>query len=127
MTNPTTSDHSVPLTQQKNKEELTDVERVCVECGQTFVWSVEEQIFFHDKGLKNPPKRCSICKKRKNERIEAILALQKNHPKGKIEVVVYCAKCGILTTVPFYPTQGKPVYCRSCFLAMNPDLLKPTS
>ncbi|RMH35413.1 MAG: hypothetical protein D6687_00795 [Acidobacteria bacterium] len=126
MTNPTTSGHSAFSAPQEN-EELSDIEIVCVECGQVFVWCVEEQIFFRDKGLKNPPKRCATCKKRKNERIEAILALQKKHPKGKIEVAVYCAKCGVFTTVPFYPIQGKPVYCRSCFLAMNPDLLKPAS
>jgi CxxC-x17-CxxC domain-containing protein len=25
--------------------------------------------------------------------------------------------------VPFYPSQGRPVYCRSCFLEMNPHIL----
>ena len=28
---------------------------------------------------------------------------------------VICADCGTPTTVPFLPTSGKPVYCRSCF------------
>ena len=28
---------------------------------------------------------------------------------------VICADCGTPTTVPFMPTSGKPVYCRSCF------------
>ena len=26
-----------------------------------------------------------------------------------------CAECGTLTTVPFRPTAGRPVYCRPCF------------
>ncbi|MFQ5997797.1 MAG: CxxC-x17-CxxC domain-containing protein [Candidatus Bathyarchaeia archaeon] len=26
-----------------------------------------------------------------------------------------CADCGKETTVPFQPTQGRPVYCRDCF------------
>jgi CxxC-x17-CxxC domain-containing protein len=26
-----------------------------------------------------------------------------------------CAECGKPTTVPFKPTQGRPVYCRDCF------------
>lgn len=26
-----------------------------------------------------------------------------------------CAECGRTTTVPFKPTQGRPVYCRDCF------------
>ena len=26
-----------------------------------------------------------------------------------------CHTCGVDTTVPFKPTQGRPVLCRSCF------------
>jgi CxxC-x17-CxxC domain-containing protein len=26
-----------------------------------------------------------------------------------------CATCGVDTTVPFKPTQGRPVLCRGCF------------
>ena len=26
-----------------------------------------------------------------------------------------CSDCGIETTVPFKPTQGRPVLCRQCF------------
>lgn len=26
-----------------------------------------------------------------------------------------CTDCGNATTVPFKPTPGKPVYCRTCF------------
>jgi CxxC-x17-CxxC domain-containing protein len=37
--------------------------------------------------------------------------------RQRIEVSVQCAQCGQQTTVPFYPSQGRPVYCRSCFLA----------
>ena len=28
---------------------------------------------------------------------------------------VVCADCGVPTTVPFAPTQGRAIYCRSCF------------
>ncbi|UCG45525.1 MAG: hypothetical protein JSV58_01725 [Candidatus Bathyarchaeota archaeon] len=28
---------------------------------------------------------------------------------------IKCTKCGNSATVPFKPTAGKPVYCRSCF------------
>lgn len=28
-----------------------------------------------------------------------------------------CSTCGVETTVPFAPTSGKPVLCRSCFQA----------
>jgi len=26
-----------------------------------------------------------------------------------------CSQCGKETTVPFKPTQGRPVYCKECF------------
>ena len=28
---------------------------------------------------------------------------------------VKCTECGKSTTVPFEPTKGKPVYCKTCF------------
>ena len=28
-----------------------------------------------------------------------------------------CSQCGMSTTLPFRPTQGKPVYCQTCFRA----------
>ena len=92
----------------------------CIDCGNDFIWKVGEQLFFRDKGLQNPPKRCKDCKQAKNERLNAILASAENGVKQKIEVAVYCAKCSGYTTVPFYPSQGRPVYCRSCYLSMNP-------
>ena len=89
----------------------------CVDCGEQFVWTVGEQVFFHDKGLKNEPKRCKPCKQAKNDRLAAISASQVSGVKQKIEVNVTCAQCGQQTTVPFYPSQGRPVYCRACFVA----------
>ena len=102
--------------------DFQDTSLICIDCGNEFVWSAGEQLFFHDKGLKNPPKRCKSCKQAKNERLAAIAAAQASGVKQRIEVIVNCAKCSNQTTVPFYPSQGRPVYCRSCFLAMNPGL-----
>lgn len=104
--------------------EIEDKNIVCIDCGNDFVWTVGEQIFFRDKGLENPPKRCRDCKKAKNDRLAAVNNAQKLGVKQKIEVAVYCAGCGSYTTVPFYPSQGRPVYCRSCFLEMNPSVIK---
>ncbi len=107
-----------------NESELQDTNISCVDCGEDFVWTVGEQIFFRDKGLQNPPKRCKACKQAKNERIASITAAQTSGVKQRIEVAVFCAKCASYTTVPFYPSQGRPVYCRSCFLEMNPNLIE---
>ncbi|MFN2455072.1 MAG: zinc-ribbon domain containing protein [Pyrinomonadaceae bacterium] len=89
----------------------------CSDCGTDFVWTAGEQAFFHDKNLKNEPKRCKPCKQAKNERLSAIANAQASGVRQRIEVSVHCEQCGQQTTVPFYPSQGRPVYCRSCFLA----------
>lgn len=107
--------------------ELEDKSIVCIDCGNEFIWTVGEQVFFRDKNLQNPPKRCKDCKQAKNERLAAITNAQNSGVKQKIEVAVYCAQCGAFTTVPFYPSQGRPVYCRSCFLQINPGLTESHS
>ncbi|HEX8149949.1 MAG TPA: zinc-ribbon domain containing protein [Pyrinomonadaceae bacterium] len=96
--------------------EFVDRSILCVDCGQDFTWTAGEQLFFHDKGLRNEPKRCKPCKQAKNERLAAIAAAQATGVRQRIEVSVLCAQCGEQTTVPFYPSQGRPVFCRSCFL-----------
>jgi CxxC-x17-CxxC domain-containing protein len=109
-----------------DNSDITEKNILCIDCGEEFVWTVGEQVFFRDKGLQNPPKRCKGCKQAKNERIAAITAAQAAGIKQRIEVAVYCARCNAYTTVPFYPSQGRPVYCRTCFLEMNPSIL-PTN
>lgn len=99
--------------------ELQDREIPCVDCKENFIWTAGEQVFFHDKGLQNEPKRCKPCKQAKNERLAAIAAAQVSGIRQRVEVAVKCAQCGEQTTVPFYPSQGRPVFCRSCFLAMR--------
>lgn len=108
-----------------DKPEIEDKNILCIDCGSDFIWTVGEQVFFRDKGLTNPPKRCRDCKQAKNERIAAVGNALKSGVKQKVEVAVYCAQCGAYTTVPFYPSQGRPVFCRSCFLQMNPETTSP--
>lgn len=83
----------------------------CVDCGQDFVFTAGEQLFFHDKQFKNEPKRCKACK---GKRAQALgLPVNSNYPK--VETRTVCSNCGKETTVPFKPTQGRPVFCRECF------------
>jgi CxxC-x17-CxxC domain-containing protein len=103
--------------------EFVDRSIMCIDCNKDFTWTVGEQVFFRDKQLQNPPKRCKDCKQAKNERLAAIALAQTSGVKQRIEVSVNCARCSTPTTVPFYPSQGRPVYCRSCFLEMNPQVL----
>ena|ERR1043166_1070574 len=96
-----------------------DVAIQCIDCKADFTWTAGEQLFFFDKHLLNPPKRCKECKKAKNRRLEIIEENRLTGKRQRIEVRAQCAKCGVLTTVPFYPSQGRPVLCRACFLAAN--------
>jgi len=100
--------------------EYKDKVITCVDCAEEFVFTAGEQLFFADKGLKNDPKRCKGCKSKKNERIAANMAsFGQPFPRERVEVMVRCALCAVETTVPFRPTQGRPVYCRDCFLRMR--------
>jgi len=82
----------------------------CVDCGAEFVFTAGEQMFFADKGFKNEPKRCKACKSNR---------AQTGNPGSagaqRVETKTVCSQCGKETTVPFKPTQGRPVYCRECF------------
>ncbi|MFN2501070.1 MAG: zinc-ribbon domain containing protein [Pyrinomonadaceae bacterium] len=99
--------------------EFEDLSIPCIDCASDFIWTAGEQIFFRDKQLQNPPKRCKECKKAKNRRLEAIETARLTGKKHRIEVRADCARCSTSTTVPFYPCQGRPVYCRACFITMN--------
>ncbi|HTH51915.1 MAG TPA: zinc-ribbon domain containing protein [Pyrinomonadaceae bacterium] len=88
----------------------------CIDCRETFVWSSGEQSFFYSKGLSNPPKRCKPCKKEKNKRLDAIEHARATGQRYRVDIKAECARCHKVTTIPFYPSQGRPVYCRACFL-----------
>ena len=86
--------------------EFSDRELSCRDCGKPFTWTAGEQHFFHEKGLSNLPVRCTACRTTRKAR----LGLQ-----NRAQTEVLCAACGQMTSVPFVPRHGKPVYCASCF------------
>src|SRR4030095_15735362 len=82
--------------------EYRDKSLVCVECHQPFIWTAGEQLFYADKNFKTEPKRCKECKSKRNSRM--------SHPqRERVETTATCSQCGKETTVPFKPTQGRPV------------------
>jgi CxxC-x17-CxxC domain-containing protein len=95
--------------------EFVDRLITCADCGGEFIFTAGEQLFFFDKQFKNDPKRCKPCKSRR-----AGAALQPGTTPAaaglsRTETRTECSECGIETTVPFKPTQGRPVLCRQCF------------
>ncbi|HVZ61469.1 MAG TPA: zinc-ribbon domain containing protein [Terriglobales bacterium] len=90
--------------------EFQDKVLKCIDCDSDFVFTAGEQLFFHDKQFKNEPKRCKPCK---SKRAGIGQATPGNY--SKVETRTMCSQCGKETTVPFRPTQGRPVLCRECF------------
>ena len=106
----------IPHVRERAQMQFVDRFLKCSDCNVDFVFTAGEQIFFNDKQFKNDPKRCKLCKAKRaglgrSSNPNAVAAL----PFSRTETRTECSACGIETTVPFKPTQGRPVLCRSCF------------
>jgi CxxC-x17-CxxC domain-containing protein len=88
----------------------------CADCGSDFVWTAGEQAFFADKRFTNEPKRCKACKTKRVQR----RTVDPASGHDRTETRATCSACGKETTVPFRPSQGRPVYCRDCFQQRKP-------
>jgi CxxC-x17-CxxC domain-containing protein len=98
--------------------EFRDKMLTCTDCGADFVFTSGEQLFFHDKQFTNEPKRCRACKAK---RVSVFAASAARHQGfSRVETRAVCSQCGKETTVPFRPTQGRPVLCRDCFQHKRP-------
>jgi len=87
----------------------------CSDCSNEFVFTAGEQLFFYDKQFKNDPKRCKLCKAKRAGLGRSANSNAATLPFSRTETRTECSACGVETTVPFKPTQGRPVLCRSCF------------
>jgi len=78
----------------------------CVECGEEFVFSADEQQFYMEKGF-SEPKRCKPCRAK-------MKAARGGRGERQLHDAI-CADCGEATQVPFKPSGDRPVYCRDCY------------
>jgi CxxC-x17-CxxC domain-containing protein len=92
----------------------------CADCGGEFIFTAGEQLFFLDKQFKNDPKRCKPCKSRRAGVTTAPGTGPAAAGLSRTETRTECSECGVVTTVPFKPTQGRPVLCRQCFKSKRP-------
>ena len=88
----------------------------CSDCGASFPFTVEEQEFFASKGFQEP-RRCKDCRAARKQDRGGRGGGGRGGDRPMFEAV--CAACGITTTVPFQPKDGRPVYCRDCFRAQS--------
>jgi CxxC-x17-CxxC domain-containing protein len=86
-----------------------DKDLTCVECNTTFTFSASDQEYFARKGFTNEPKRCKGCREKRKTGGD-----RGSEPRTMYSVT--CDSCGRPTQVPFNPTNGRPVYCRDCYV-----------
>ncbi len=89
---------------------MADKTIVCKECNREFVFTENEQEFYREKGFQNEPQRCPECRAAAKAQRRGGF---RNAPREMFPAV--CAECGQETTVPFKPSEDKPVYCKDCF------------
>ena len=93
---------------------------ICKDCGSPFDFTVRDQMFYAEKGFENEPQRCRDCRTvRKSQRTTGLGAAPSSTAGLREMFDAVCAQCNTATTVPFKPRGDRPVYCRSCYTAMN--------
>ncbi len=97
----------------------TDRTLTCVECGNGFTFSADDQAYHAQKGFTNEPKRCSNCRAAKREQRGESSYGGGSYGGGyggqREMFSATCASCGKEARVPFQPRGDKPVYCSDCF------------
>ena len=97
--------------------DFTEQVLACVQCGTEFVFSSDEQRFFHEKQFTHTTKRCFRCR--------AARARATGQPTRRRETIITCAECGQRAVVPFKPVHNTPVLCRTCFeIQRGPDAVQ---
>ena len=105
----------------------------CVDCGNDFAFTANEQAFYADRGFTNEPKRCPNCRQsRKANRGSGYSSGYEGGSGyassgggsqrggggygGQREMhVTTCSNCGGEARVPFVPRGDKPVLCSDCY------------
>jgi CxxC-x17-CxxC domain-containing protein len=99
---------------------MTDRTLSCVQCGQDFTFSGEDQQYHAERGYQDP-KRCPSCRaERRAGRSDSGGSYGGSSYGGydrsqRQMFSATCARCGKEALVPFEPRGDKPVYCSDCF------------
>ncbi len=103
----------------------TDRTLTCMDCGQPFTFSADDQAYHAEKGYTNEPKRCTTCRQarrmqRGNEGFGGGGGYGGDGFNREREMhSVVCAECGKDAQVPFRPRGDRPVYCSDCYSRMG--------
>ena len=88
--------------------EFQDKVLKCIDCGNDFIFTAGEQLFFHDKQFKNEPKRCKTCKGKRVAVLGAAPAQAPTYRYTKVETQATCSGCGSRPPFPSGRPKGVP-------------------
>ncbi|MCD6391751.1 MAG: zinc-ribbon domain containing protein [Dehalococcoidia bacterium] len=94
---------------------FTDKTLQCSDCGETFIFTADEQEFHANKGYTNEPKRCPTCREARRSQRRSF----NGYRSSRQMYPAICAECGKECEVPFEPREGRPVYCSECYSKMK--------
>lgn len=109
-------------------EDMTYSDRTlsCVQCGNDFTFTADDQEFHAGRGYQDP-KRCPSCRaERRNNAGGGSYGGSSyggssygsgggySRPQRQMFSTT-CAQCGQEALVPFEPRGDKPVYCSNCY------------
>ena len=104
----------------------TDAELTCIDCGEIYLFSADDQNYYRSKGYSSPV-RCRPCRKAHKALKEAAaqqgaspqasedINTTESVPSAQTGYPAICSKCGHPTTVPFEPRGDRPITCRDCY------------
>jgi CxxC-x17-CxxC domain-containing protein len=125
--------HTRPRAPEAPLVTYTDRTIQCVDCGQDFIHTADDQQYYAEKGFVSEPKRCVSCRAsrraaRDGGSGDSYSASDLGGPRGyersaptREYFAVLCSECGNQAQVPFKPRMDRPVYCSDCFRKVRPD------
>lgn len=85
--------------------EFKDVNLICKECGNAFLFTAKEQRFYVKQGFEHVPTRCNDCR----------LAARERRDRGQEYVAIKCKITGKVGRIPFTPDDPDDAYTAEAF------------
>ena len=93
----------------------TDRTLTCVQCGNDFVFTADDQQYHAGRGYQDP-KRCPSCRAERRQSQGGGYGGGGGYDRPQRQMFsATCSRCGKEALVPFEPRGDRPVYCSECF------------
>jgi CxxC-x17-CxxC domain-containing protein len=98
----------------------SDRSLTCVQCGNEFNFTADDQEFHANRGYQDP-KRCPSCRAERRSQsggggYGSFGGSGGGYDRPRRQMYsATCSRCGKEAMVPFQPRGDKPVYCSDCY------------